>query len=82
MQRLDAISKIRSIASDQNDDAMLKKADELEKQATEIYQARTARLMSAGEQNDRAALERGRDDRPASADRSNPRRRTTGGTDR
>ncbi|HEX3149070.1 MAG TPA: hypothetical protein VHR66_13395 [Gemmataceae bacterium] len=83
LQRLDAITKIRSIAADQNDEAMLQKADELEKQATEIYNQRTARLMAAGERaDDRAALERGKDDRPATADRSNPRRRTTGGMDR
>jgi hypothetical protein len=83
LQRLDAISKIRSIAVDKSDEAMLQRADDLEKQATEIYNQRTARLMAAGErQDDRAALERGKDDRPATADRSNPRRRTTGGMDR
>ena len=81
VERLLAISKIRKIAVDQNDEAMLKRADELELQAEEVYKQRTARL-TAGGLDDRAALERGRDDRPATADKTPPRRRTTGGMDR
>ena len=82
LQRLQAISRIRAVAVEQNDEAMLKRADDLEQQATEIFNQRTAKLMSLAERDDRAALERGRDDRPAPADRTPPRRRSTGGTDR
>jgi hypothetical protein len=80
LQRLQAISRIRALASDQNDDAMLKKADDLEKQAEDIFRQRTAGLMTIAEKEDRAALERGKDDRPATADRS--KRRNNGGMDR
>lgn len=80
VQRLLAISKIRKLADEQYDEAMLQRADELEQQATEIFNQRTARLTARGD--DRATLERGRDDRPATADRTPPRRRTTGGIDR
>ena len=82
LQRLQAITKIRQVAAEQNDEAVLKRADQLEEQATEIFNQRTARLMAVAERDDRAALERGRDDRPATADRTPPRRRTTGGNDR
>ena len=82
LQRLQAISKIRAVAVEQNDEAMLKRADDLEQQAEDIFKQRTARLTGAGGgADDRAALERGRDDRPATADRT-PRRRSTGGNDR
>jgi hypothetical protein len=80
LQRTQAIVRIRNLAAEQNDEKMLKKADELEQQAFELYQQRTAGLMAIAEKEDRAALERGKDDRPATADRS--RRRTTGGMDR
>jgi hypothetical protein len=80
LQRLQAISRIRALAAEQNDDAMLKKADDLEKQAEDIFRQRTAGLMTIAEKEDRAALERGKDDRPATADRS--KRRNNGGTDR
>ena len=79
LQRLQAISKIRAVALDQNDEAMLQRADDLEQQATEIFNQRTAKLMGTAGRDDRAILERGRDDRPATADRTPPRRRTTGG---
>ena len=60
---------------------MLKRADELEAQAEEVYNQRKARLIGNGVGgDDRAALERGRDDRPATADRT--KRRTNGGMDR
>ena len=57
-QRLLAISKIRQMADEQGDEAMLKKADELEDQAAKVYADRTAKLSSA---EDKASLERGRD---------------------
>jgi hypothetical protein len=82
LQRLQAITKIRQVAAEQNDEAALTRADQLEEQATEIFNQRTARLMAVAERDDRAALERGRDDRPATAQKPAPRRRTTGGTDR
>ena len=82
LQRLQAITRIREIANEQNDQAMLKRADDLEQQATETFNQRTAKLIGVAERDDRAALERGRDDRPATADRTPPRRRTTGGNDR
>jgi hypothetical protein len=82
LQRLQAISRIRQVAAEQNDEATLKRADDLEQQAEEIFKQRTAKLMGVAEREDRAALERGRDDRPATADRTPPRRRTTGGNDR
>jgi hypothetical protein len=77
LQRLQAISKIRQVALEQNDEGTLKRADELEQQAEDVYKQRTARLMGVVEKDDRATLEKGRDNRPATADRS--RRRTTGG---
>jgi hypothetical protein len=80
LQRLQAIDKIRKLADEQSDEKMLQKADELEKQVHEIYQQRTAGLMTVAEKEDRASLEKGKDDRPATADRS--KRRNNGGTDR
>jgi hypothetical protein len=77
LQRLQAISKIRQVALEQNDEATLKRADELEQQAEDVYKQRTARLMGIVEKDDQATLEKGRDTRPATADRS--RRRTMGG---
>jgi len=77
LQRLQAISKIRQVALDQNDEVTLKRADELEQQAEDVYKQRTAALMTIVEKQDQAALEKGRDDKPATADRS--RKRTTGG---
>lgn len=82
LKRLEAISRIRLAAGEQNDDAMLKKADELELQAEQIFKQRTTRLTSLVDRDDRATLERGRDDRPATADRTMPRRPTTGGRNR
>lgn len=82
LQRLQAISQIRKVAAEQNDEATLRRADDLEQQAEDIFKQRTAKLMGVAEREDRAALERGRDDRPATADRTPPRRRTTGGNDR
>ncbi len=80
LQRLQAITRIRQVAAEQNDEATLKRADDLEQQAWDVYQQRTVGLLSIVEKEDQAALERGRDNRPATADRS--RRRTTGGNDR
>jgi hypothetical protein len=77
LQRLQAISKIRQVALEQNDEATLKRADALEQQAEDVYKQRTAALMTIVEKQDQAALEKGRDDKPATADRS--RKRTTGG---
>jgi hypothetical protein len=82
LQRLQAISKIREIALEQNDEKTLKRADDLEQQAEDVYKQRTARLMGMVEKDDRATLERGRDDQSATADRSSTKRRTSGGNDR
>ena len=68
--RLQAITKIKQIALEQGDEEMLQKAQELEAKAEEIYRLRTAKLPSVDElKSDRAALERGRDNRPATAQR-------------
>lgn len=77
LQRLAAVSRIRQIATDRGDDEMLKKADELEKQADEVFRQRTA-LLPGG--NDRARLERDRDEGAPTADAT--RRRPTRGGDR
>jgi hypothetical protein len=85
LERLQAISRIRKIATDQGDEALLQKADDLEAQAEELFKLRTAMLPKLGEGgDDRAALERGRDERPASAARPSPsqRRPSMRGTDR
>lgn len=81
IQRLAAISKIRQMALDRDDEAMLKKADELEKNAQQLFEDRTARLKNSAMESDRAALERRpTDERPATAERPSQRRRpTTGG---
>jgi len=79
LERLKAISEIRRIANDQRDEELLKRADDLEAQAEEIFKQRTALLPGVGNgRDDRALLERGRDDRPATAARPAPRRRTRG----
>jgi hypothetical protein len=77
LQRLDAVSRLRRVADEQGDEDLRTKADELEKQADEVFQLRTARLQAAG-MDDRAALERGRDAVAATAD-SAKRRNTRGG---
>jgi pyruvate/2-oxoglutarate dehydrogenase complex dihydrolipoamide acyltransferase (E2) component len=83
LERLGAITKIRQVAFDQRDDELLKRADELEAKAEEIFKQRTALLPGAGDgRDDRALLERGRDDRPATAERPAPRRRPARGDDR
>jgi hypothetical protein len=83
LERLGAITKIRQAAFDQRDDELLKRADDLEAQAEEIFKQRTALLPGAGDgRDDRALLERGRDDRPATAERPAPRRRPARGDDR
>ena len=78
-QRLLAISKIRQMADEQGDEAMLKKADELEDRAAKVYADRTAKLSSA---EDKAALERGRESAPGTAERPATRRRTPRGDER
>jgi len=80
LERLKAIDKIRKLAHDQGDEELLKKTYDLEEQAEEVFKQRTAKLPNPAD--DRAILERGRDDRPATADRSNPRQRNTRGGDR
>lgn len=78
-ERLQAITRIKQVALEQGDEEMLKKAEELEAQAEELYKLRTAKLPGVDEtKSDRAALERGRDSRPATAQR----RPLTGGKDR
>lgn len=68
LERLSAISQIKRVALEQGDEGMLKKAEELEAQAEELYKLRTAKLPNVDElKADRAALERGRDTRPATA---------------
>jgi len=80
LERLKAIDKIRKLAHEQGDEDLLKKTYDLEDQAEEVFKQRTAKLPNPAD--DRAILERGRDDRPATADRSNPRQRNTRGGDR
>jgi hypothetical protein len=79
LQRLDAVSKLRQVAAERGDEELKQKADDLEKQADEVFQFRTARLQAAG-MDDRAALEKGRDAGGASADAA--KRRNTRGGDR
>jgi type IV secretory pathway VirB10-like protein len=74
LQRLAAISKIRQIAEDTNDKTMLRKADELERQAEEVYQQRTAKLPGVGPLDDRELLESSRDDKAATAEKTQRRR--------
>jgi hypothetical protein len=80
LERLKAIDKIRKLAHEQGDEELLKKTYDLEDQAEEVFKQRTAKLPNPAD--DRAILERGRDDRPATADRSHPRQRNTRGGDR
>lgn len=47
-RRLDACAKLREIAAAKNDEAMLARIDEIEKQAVEICQARVARMGIRG----------------------------------
>lgn len=47
-RRLDACAKLREIAGAKNDEALLARIDELEKQAVEICQARVARMGIRG----------------------------------
>src|SRR5206468_1672425 len=62
LERLQAISKIRQIADELRDEELLKRADDLEAQAEEIFKQRTALLPGVGDgRDDRALLERGRD---------------------
>jgi hypothetical protein len=83
LERLRAISRIRELANELNDETLMRKADELEVQAEELYRLRTAKLPGLGEnRDDRAALERGRDSRPATAERPASRRPSTRGGDR
>jgi hypothetical protein len=83
LERLAAITQIKKIALDQGDEGMLRKAEELEAQAEDVFKQRTAKLRESGERlDDRAALERGRDDRPSTAERPAPRRRPVPGGDR
>lgn len=83
LERLAAITQIKKIALDQGDEGMLRKAEDLEVQAEEVFKQRTAKLRESGERlDDRAALERGRDDRPSTAERPSPRRRPVPGGDR
>lgn len=81
LKRLEAITKIKQIALDRGDEAMLKKADDLERQAEETFAQRTAKLQEmTTKDDDRASLERRPDERPATADRST--RRPTRGNER
>jgi hypothetical protein len=80
LERLKAIDKIRRIANEQGDEELLKKTYDLEAQAEEVFKQRTAKKPT--DRDDRAILERGRDDRPASASRSAPPRRNTRGDNR
>ena len=84
LQRLASISKLRQLADDRNDEAMMKKADELEKNAQELFEQRTAALKSDTMAADRAALEKKpATERPATAERPGARRRPIPGeTDR
>ena len=43
-RRLEVCLKLRVVGNDANDEAMLKRADDLEKQATALYHSRVARL--------------------------------------
>jgi hypothetical protein len=58
----------------------MRKADDLEQQADDNYKLRTAKLPTLDD--DRAKLERGRDDGPATAARPTQKRRSTRGDDR
>ena len=79
LKRLQAISRIRQIAVDRGDDEMVRNADALERDAEDVYNQRTAHLLSKTG-DDRSALERGRDDGAKTADAA--RRRNTRGNDK
>ena len=82
-ERLRAIDRIKQLAHDLGDEELIRKAADLEAQAEEVFKQRTALLPTGGDgPDDRARLERGRDDRPATASRPAPRRRPTRGDDR
>lgn len=83
LQRLAAISKMKEIANSRDDEAMMKKANELEETANALFEERTARLKNSTLAADRAALEKKpTEDRPATAERPGQRRRpTTGGVE-
>ncbi|WP_020475593.1 hypothetical protein [Zavarzinella formosa] len=72
--RLAAISKLRELANAQNDEAMMSKADQLEKATQELYDQRRTALQDTIAA-DRAALEAKPDERPATAERPGARRR-------
>lgn len=86
LQRLASISKLRQLADERNDSAMMKKADELEANAQKLFDERTAALKSDSMAADRASLERKpSNDKQATAERPSAgarRRPTTGETDR
>ena len=85
LQRLAAISKLKQVALARDDDAMMKKAAELEVAAQQIFDERTARLKTDTMAADRAALEqKPKDDKqPVTAQRpTNSRRPTPGGSNR
>jgi hypothetical protein len=79
-ERLQAITRIRQIALERNDEQLMRKADDLEQQAEDNFKMRTAKLPTLDD--DRAKLERGRDDGPATAARPTQKRRSTRGDDR
>ena len=70
LQRLSAISRIRQVAVDTGDKEMMKKANDLEKQAEEVYAQRTAALPGVGSLDDRDSLEAMPAQKGATADRS------------
>ena len=83
LERLKAIDRIKQIAHDQRDEELFRRAAELEAKAEEVYNQKSELLSRVSEgRDDRALLERGRDTRPATAERPAPRRRATRGTDR
>lgn len=85
LDRLQAISKIKRVADERGDDDLMRRAEDLEAQAEELFKQRSARLPKPADdmKDDRAALERGRDGRPATAQRPPAdRRRSSMGGDR
>ena len=84
LQRLASLSKLRQLADERNDESMMKKADELETSAQELFEQRTATLKGDTMAADRAALEKKpATERPATAERPGARRRPIPGeTDR
>jgi hypothetical protein len=83
LERVKVIDKIKEIANERNDEALRSKAEDLEAQAFDLYQMRTSKLMNlVDSRDDRAALERGRDNRPATAERPPARRPSIRGGNR